>query len=142
MRTIVTIAGGGERWPWSAWVHAGPPSDSRTHVRPVVEMTHKRDDAVQRERLPPLQGERVPRERRLRRVVALGGGTGLPAVLTGLRRHLPARCRITAVVTVADDGGSSGILRQQYGVLPLGDIRNCLVALARVAPEVTAALQC
>jgi uncharacterized cofD-like protein len=44
-------------------------------------------------------------------------------------------------VTATDDGGSSGILRQQYGVLPPGDIRNCLIALARVAPEVTAALQ-
>ncbi|HEY3044221.1 MAG TPA: gluconeogenesis factor YvcK family protein [Vicinamibacterales bacterium] len=81
-------------------------------------------------------------ERRLRRVVALGGGTGLPAVLRGLRRHLPTDCHITAVVTAADDGGSSGVLRQQYGVIPPGDIRNCLIALARVAPEVTAALQC
>src|SRR5205823_10101985 len=80
-------------------------------------------------------------ERRLRRVVALGGGTGLPAVLSGLRRHLPSDCHITAVVTAADDGGSSGILRQEYGVLPPGDIRNCLTALARVAPEVSAALQ-
>jgi uncharacterized cofD-like protein len=59
----------------------------------------------------------------------------------GLRRHLPPECRITAVVTAADDGGSSGLLRKQYGVLPPGDIRNCLLALARVAPEVTAALQ-
>jgi len=84
----------------------------------------------------------VTRPRQLRRIVALGGGTGLPAVLSGLRRHLPSRCRITAIVTAADDGGSSGILRQQYGVLPPGDIRNCLIALARVAPEVTAALQC
>src|SRR5204862_910842 len=84
----------------------------------------------------------VTRPRQLRRVVALGGGTGLPAVLTGLRRHLPRECRITAVVTAADDGGSSGILRQEYDVLPPGDIRNCLIALARVAPEVTAALQC
>ena len=82
------------------------------------------------------------RPRPLRRVVALGGGTGLPAVLAGLRRHLPRKCRITAVVTAADDGGSSGILRQQYGVLPPGDVRNCLIALARVAPEVRAALQC
>src|SRR5580765_2732079 len=84
----------------------------------------------------------ITRPRPLRRVVALGGGTGLPAVLAGLRRHLPRKCRITAVVTAADDGGSSGILRQQYDVLPPGDVRNCLIALARVAPEVTAALQC
>jgi uncharacterized cofD-like protein len=74
------------------------------------------------------------------RVVALGGGTGLPVVLQALRRHLSEDCRITAVVTAADDGGSSGVLRQQYGVLPPGDIRNCLTALARVAPEVSAAL--
>jgi uncharacterized cofD-like protein len=74
------------------------------------------------------------------RVVALGGGTGLPVVLTALRR-LPASCRITAIVTAADDGGSSGALRREYGVLPPGDIRNCLIALARVAPEVSAALQ-
>src|SRR5438132_10693410 len=84
----------------------------------------------------------MPHGRRLRRVVALGGGTGLPAVLSGLRRHLPSDCHITAIVTAADDGGSSGILRQQYGVIPPGDIRNCLIALARVPPEVTAALQC
>jgi uncharacterized cofD-like protein len=82
------------------------------------------------------------RRRALRRVVALGGGTGLPAVLAGLRRHLPSKCRITAIVTAVDDGGSSGVLRREYGVLPPGDIRNCLVALARVAPEITAALQC
>jgi len=75
------------------------------------------------------------------KVVALGGGTGLPAVLMALRRYLPSSGRITAIVTAADDGGSSGILRQEYGVLPPGDIRNCLIALARVAPEVSAALQ-
>jgi len=74
-------------------------------------------------------------------VVALGGGTGLPGVLMALRRYLPADCRITAIVTAADDGGSSGVLRKEYGVLPPGDIRNCLLALARVAPEVSAALQ-
>jgi uncharacterized cofD-like protein len=55
---------------------------------------------------------------------------------------MPPDSRITAVVTAADDGGSSGVLRQTYGVLPPGDIRNCLIALARVAPEVTAAFQC
>src|SRR5437764_13600040 len=75
------------------------------------------------------------------RVVALGGGTGLPVVLRGLRRYRSASGRITAIVTAADDGGSSGALRRQFGVLPPGDIRNCLTALARVAPEVSAALQ-
>src|SRR5207237_3619332 len=75
-------------------------------------------------------------------VVALGGGTGLPVVLTALRRNLPASGGVTAIVTAADDGGSSGVLRRQYGVLPPGDIRNCLLALAHVAPEVSAALQC
>ena len=45
------------------------------------------------------------------KIVAIGGGTGLPVVLTALRRHLPASDRITAIVTAADDGGSSGVLR-------------------------------
>jgi len=65
------------------------------------------------------------------RVVALGGGTGLPIVLEGLKDALPGRDRdrLSAIVTVADDGGSSGRLRQAYGVLPPGDIRNCLLAL-------------
>jgi uncharacterized cofD-like protein len=62
------------------------------------------------------------------RVVAFGGGTGLPVLLRGLRRI--SGDVICAVVTVADDGGSSGRLRQQLGVAPPGDIRNCLVALA------------
>jgi uncharacterized cofD-like protein len=72
--------------------------------------------------------------------VALGGGTGLPVVLEGLKHALftePVevlreldRDRLTAIVTVADDGGSSGRLRRAYGVLPPGDIRNCLLALA------------
>ena len=75
------------------------------------------------------------------KIVAIGGGTGLPVVLTALRRHLPASDRITAIVTAADDGGSSGVLRSEYGVIPPGDIRSCLLALARVAPEVSAALQ-
>lgn len=61
------------------------------------------------------------------RVVAFGGGTGLPVLLTGLRDRVGD---LTAVVTVADDGGSSGRLRQELGVAPPGDVRNCLVALA------------
>ncbi|HEY6776900.1 MAG TPA: gluconeogenesis factor YvcK family protein [Thermoleophilaceae bacterium] len=62
------------------------------------------------------------------RVVAFGGGTGLPVLLRGLRDK--AGSGITAVVTVTDDGGSSGRLRQELGVAPPGDVRNCLVALA------------
>lgn len=61
------------------------------------------------------------------RVVAFGGGTGLPVLLRGLRDRVKD---LTAVVTVADDGGSSGRLRQELGVAPPGDVRNCLVALA------------
>ncbi len=61
------------------------------------------------------------------RVVAIGGGTGLASLLRGLKAHT---ANITAIVTVADDGGSSGRLRQKLGVLPPGDFRNCLAALA------------
>ncbi len=61
------------------------------------------------------------------RVVAIGGGTGLPAVLKGLKAFTS---NITAVVTVADDGGSSGRLRRDLGVLPPGDLRNNIAALA------------
>src|ERR671913_349926 len=60
-------------------------------------------------------------------VVAFGGGTGLPVLLWGLRDRVG---ELSAVVTVADDGGSSGRLRQELGVAPPGDVRNCLVALA------------
>ena len=70
---------------------------------------------------------------RARRIVALGGGTGLPVVLRGLVElaspHVDLDA-LTAIVTVTDDGGSSGRLREQFGILPPGDIRNCLVALA------------
>jgi uncharacterized cofD-like protein len=60
-------------------------------------------------------------------VVAIGGGTGLSTSLRGLKVHSP---HITAIVTVADDGGSSGRLRRELGVLPPGDFRNCIAALA------------
>ncbi len=63
------------------------------------------------------------------RIVSIGGGTGLSALLTGLKRYAPT-VDITAVVTVTDDGGSSGRLRREFEVLPPGDIRNCLVALS------------
>lgn len=61
------------------------------------------------------------------RIAAIGGGTGLPNLLRGLKNYTS---NLTAIVTVADDGGSSGRLRGELGVLPPGDTRNCLVALA------------
>jgi uncharacterized cofD-like protein len=65
------------------------------------------------------------------RIVCIGGGTGMPTVLRGLK-HLSAN--ITAIVTVGDDGGSSGRLRREHGILPPGDFRNNIVALAEVEP--------
>lgn len=65
------------------------------------------------------------------KIVALGGGTGMPVVLRGLKQYTS---NLTAIVTVADDGGSSGRLRGELGILPPGDIRNCLVALADAEP--------
>ncbi len=61
------------------------------------------------------------------KIVAVGGGTGLSTLLRGLKRRTS---NLTAVVTVSDDGGSSGRLQKELGVLPPGDVRNCLVALA------------
>lgn len=61
------------------------------------------------------------------RIVVIGGGTGLSVLLHGIKEYTS---NITAVVTVADDGGSSGRLRQQFDIVAPGDIRNCLVALA------------
>ncbi|MDP1853433.1 MAG: YvcK family protein [Candidatus Omnitrophota bacterium] len=65
------------------------------------------------------------------KIVAIGGGTGLSTLLHGLKEYTS---NITAIVTVADDGGSSGRIREQFGILPPGDIRNCLVALAEAEP--------
>jgi uncharacterized cofD-like protein len=73
------------------------------------------------------------------RVVAIGGGTGLSTLLRGLRRHVASSCQpcaesqiadLAAVVTVTDDGGSSGRLRKGFNMLPPGDLRNCMVALS------------
>lgn len=83
------------------------------------------------------------------RIVAIGGGTGLPVVLEGLRialrrdslAHSDAIAEhLTAIVTVTDDGGNSGQLRRDLGILPPGDVRNCLVALAE-APVLPKLLQ-
>src|SRR5664279_361968 len=76
------------------------------------------------------------------KVVAMGGGTGLSTLLHGLKQHvilageepfdrvLPFITELSAIVTVSDDGGSSGRLRKELNVPPPGDIRNCIVALA------------
>lgn len=65
------------------------------------------------------------------RIVAIGGGTGLSTMLRGLKEYTS---NITAIVTVADDGGGSGTLREEFRMIPPGDIRNCLVALAHTEP--------
>src|SRR5260221_9112702 len=76
------------------------------------------------------------------RVVALGGGTGLSTLLRGLKEHVIRRtdelastqrpiADLAAIVTVTDDGGSSGRLRREHRILPPGDIRNCMVALSK-----------
>jgi len=65
------------------------------------------------------------------KITAIGGGTGLSSLLQGLKQYTS---NLTAIVTVADDGGSSGKLRDDFGILPPGDIRNCLVALADTSP--------
>ena len=72
------------------------------------------------------------------RIVAIGGGTGLSTLLRGLKEHTS---NLTAIVTVADDGGSSGVLRTELGIPPVGDIRNCIVALADAEPLMSDVLQ-
>lgn len=68
------------------------------------------------------------------RIVAIGGGTGLSSLLRGLKQ---LTANVTAVVTVMDDGGSSGRLRQELNILPPGDIRNCLIALAEDESQIS-----
>lgn len=88
----------------------------------------------------PAGATRSSRPSRPVRIVALGGGTGLSTVLRGLKHYVARSPRdpvprpiadLAAVVTVTDDGGSSGRLRREYKVLPPGDIRNCMVALSK-----------
>jgi uncharacterized cofD-like protein len=98
-----------------------------------------------------LSGRKIRINRDLR-LVSIGGGTGQPVVLQGLKRYLfpedrreasdlPARERLTAVVTMTDDGGSSGRLRSEFNALPPGDIRNCLAALSQNEGLMTRLLQ-
>ena len=73
-----------------------------------------------------------------KKVVVIGGGTGLSTMLRGIKNYTN---KITAIVTVADNGGSSGKLREEMGMIPPGDIRNCLVALANTEPVMRELLQ-
>ena len=59
----------------------------------------------------------------MKKIVVIGGGTGVFAVLTGLKKY---PVHLSAIVTIADDGGSSGILREEFGILPPGDLRRAL----------------
>ncbi len=72
------------------------------------------------------------------KVVVIGGGTGLSTLLRGLKRYT---ANLTAIVTVSDDGGGSGMLRRDIGILPPGDIRHCMEALANVEPVMTELLK-
>ncbi|MES2208766.1 MAG: gluconeogenesis factor YvcK family protein [Chloroflexota bacterium] len=99
-------------------------------VRVIRAVTEPLRDADTEESL----GEVLYRKRLLARgprVVAIGGGTGLSALLRGLKEHTG---NITAIVTVADDGGSSGALRDELGIPAVGDIRSCIAALADTEP--------
>ena len=90
---------------------------NRSMLRPFIRPGHAVVDELTNFR----RLERGPR------IVAIGGGHGLSTLLRGLKEHTR---NLTAVVTVADDGGSSGRLRADFGILPPGDIRNCLAALS------------
>lgn len=99
----------------------------------VQKMIHSIVEAVSPNEVEHL-AERVYRKRSLERgphIVVIGGGTGLSTLLRGLKAY---SSNITAIVTVADDGGSSGRIREELGILPPGDIRNTLVALADTEP--------
>lgn len=68
-------------------------------------------------------------KKRQKRIVVIGGGTGLPVILKNLKQY---DVDLTAIVTVADDGGSSGVIRDYVNIIPPGDIRNCMIALSEV----------
>ena len=104
----------------SAWAALDVPSPDRVTVTNGI--------STQSSNMPQPRSEKTGMQSRPR-VVAFGGGTGLPVLLQGLRRI--SGDRVCGVVTVADDGGSSGRLRQELGIAPPGDIRRCLVALAQ-----------
>jgi uncharacterized cofD-like protein len=103
----------------------------------MQSLVHALDPETRASELPEI----IYRQRKLtrgRRIVVIGGGTGLSQMLRGLKKY---SSNITAIVTVTDDGGSSGKLQRQLNILPPGDIRNCLVALADAEPVMTELFQ-
>ncbi len=106
----------------SGLVVAARSSDSRAGVEePLVELLHRQRFA----------GRGI-------RIVCIGGGTGLSVLLRGLKAYTD---NLSAVVSVADDGGSSGRLRRDMGIIPPGDLRNCIAALADAEPLMTRLFQ-
>jgi uncharacterized cofD-like protein len=122
LRAFVLFGVGASLFAYGAW----------RVVRAMVEPYRARDESL----------AETLYQRRLRargpRIVAIGGGTGLSVLLRGLKQ---VTSNITAVVTVADDGGSSGKLRTEMGVPPMGDIRMCIAALADAEPAMSSLLQ-
>jgi Uncharacterized conserved protein len=101
---------------------------TRIRAEPMEQNDIRSWQEVPYENIPP----RILRSARTagRRVAVIGGGTGLSTLLLGLKEYTE---NITAIVTVTDDGGSSGKLRREFGMLPPGDIRNCILALANTS---------
>src|SRR5690349_5873339 len=100
-------------------------------MTPTSPSSAKTPDSASSSTSPETQGRDAPATPAGTALVAIGGGTGLSALLRGLKHEVGGDIRqLTGVVTVTDDGGSSGRLRREFGVLPPGDIRNCIVALA------------
>jgi uncharacterized cofD-like protein len=101
-------------------------------VQPMGPQGRGRAPAAHPAGVGPTKGPDAPR------VVAFGGGTGMSSLLRGLRRHTEG---ISAIVTVTDNGGSSGLLRKEFEIVPPGDIRSCLIALADVDPVMVQAFE-
>lgn len=122
LMAVAAIAIGFGAWKFTnALVGAARARRPRDVDEPLVELLY-------RSRFP----------RRGPRIVCIGGGTGLSVLLRGLKEYSD---NISAIVTVADDGGSSGRLRRDMGVIPPGDLRNCIAALADAEPLMTRLFQ-
>jgi uncharacterized cofD-like protein len=122
LRPLVLVAGGVAVFAFGLWRLMGAVLEPFGRRRePLVELIYQKRSLA-----------RGPH------IVAIGGGTGLSTLLRGLKLHTS---NLTAVVAVADDGGSSGRLRDELGIAPVGDIRNCIAALADAEPVMTRLLQ-